>query len=82
VGRRQATAGGRRRAWRLGRVVARRVPARRSQRGWASGGRASWGPGGAGRAARGQLVARGNASDERWATLQRNREGEAGGRRQ
>jgi hypothetical protein len=35
----------------------------------------SWGPGGAGRAARGQLVARENASNGRWAALQRNREG-------
>jgi hypothetical protein len=39
------------------------------------------GPGGAGRAAKGQLVAGKNAGDERWVALQRNREGEAGGRR-
>jgi hypothetical protein len=45
------------------------------------GERASWGPGGAGRAGRGQLVAGGNTGDGRQAALQRNREGEAGGRR-
>jgi hypothetical protein len=39
------------------------------------------GPGGAGRAAKGQLAAGENAGDGRWAVLQRNREGEAGGRR-
>jgi hypothetical protein len=33
------------------------------------------GPGGAGRAARGQLAARKNTCDERRAALQRNREG-------
>jgi hypothetical protein len=36
----------------------------------------SWGPGGAGRAARGQLAAGENAGDRRRAALQRNREGE------
>jgi hypothetical protein len=41
----------------------------------------SWGPGGVGRAARGQLAAGENAGDGWWAALQRNREGEAGGRR-
>jgi hypothetical protein len=40
-----------------------------------SGGRASWGPGGAGRAARGQLTAGENAGDGRWTALQRNRAG-------
>jgi hypothetical protein len=39
------------------------------------------GPGGAGRAAKGQLAAGENTSDGRWVALQRNREGEAGGRR-
>jgi hypothetical protein len=39
------------------------------------------GPGGAGRAAKGQLAAGENAGDRWWAALQRNREGEAGGRR-
>jgi hypothetical protein len=39
------------------------------------------GPGSAGRAAMGQLEAGENAGDRRWAVLQRNREGEAGGRR-
>jgi hypothetical protein len=74
-GRRQVAAGGRRRAWRLWREAAQRVRARRSQRGCLSGGRASWEPGGAGRAARGQLAAGENTGDGRWAALQRNREG-------
>jgi hypothetical protein len=39
------------------------------------------GPGDAGRAAKEQLAAGEDAGDGRWATLQRNREGEAGGRR-
>jgi hypothetical protein len=43
AGGRQAAAGSRQRAWQLGRAAARRVRARRSQRGWASSGRASWG---------------------------------------
>jgi hypothetical protein len=60
--------------WRLWRAAAQRVRARRSQRGCLSGGRASWGPCGTGRAARGQLAAGENTSDGRWA-LQRNREG-------
>jgi hypothetical protein len=60
--------------WRLGRVAAQRVCARRSQRGRLSCVRASWGPGGAGRVARGQLVAGENAGGGRWVALQRNRE--------
>jgi hypothetical protein len=75
VGRRQAVAGCRQRAWRLWREAAQRVRARRSQWGCLSGGRASWGPGGAGRVARGQLVVGENAGNGRWAALQRNREG-------
>jgi hypothetical protein len=39
------------------------------------------GPGGAGRAAKGQLAVGENAGDGWWVALQRNREGEAGGRR-
>jgi hypothetical protein len=50
-------------------------PREEHQRGCLSGGRASWGPCGAGRAARGQLAAGGNAGNGRWAALQRNREG-------
>jgi hypothetical protein len=61
--RRQAVASGRRCTWRLWWVAARCVRARRSQRGWASNGRVSWGPGGAGRAVRGQLAAGENAGD-------------------
>jgi hypothetical protein len=75
AGGRQAAAGGRRRAWRLWRAAAQRIHARRSQRGCLSGGRASWGLGGAGRAARGQLAAEQNVGDGRWAALQRNRDG-------
>jgi hypothetical protein len=48
---------------------------RRSQRGRLSGGRASWGPGGAGRAEKEQLAAEENASDGRWAALQRTERG-------
>jgi hypothetical protein len=44
---------------------------------WAS----ELGPGGTGRAAKGQLAAGKNTNDGRWAALQRNREGKAGGRR-
>jgi hypothetical protein len=39
------------------------------------------GPGGAGRAAKRQLVTGENASGGQWVALQENREGEAGGRR-
>jgi hypothetical protein len=81
AGEQQAVANGRRRAWWLGWQAVRRVRARRNQRGRLRGGRASWGPGGAGRAARGQLAAEENAGDGRWAAPQRKREGEAGGRR-
>jgi hypothetical protein len=81
AGGRQVAAGGRWHAWRLWRAAARRVRARRSQRGRLGGVRASWGPGGAGRAAKGWLAAGENANDGRWAALQRNIEGEAGGRR-
>jgi hypothetical protein len=81
AGGQQAAAGGRRRVWRLGREAVQHVCARRSQRGRSSSGRASWGPGGAGRVAKGQLAARENAGDGRWSALQKNREGEAGGRR-
>jgi hypothetical protein len=81
VGGQQAATGGRRCAWWLRRAAVQRVCVRRSHQGRLSGGRASWGPDGAGRAAKGQLVAGENAGDGRWAALQRNREGEAGGRR-
>jgi hypothetical protein len=69
AGRQQAAACGRQRAWRLWRAAARRVRARRSQRGCSSGERASWGPCGAGRAARGQLAVGENAGDGWWAVL-------------
>jgi hypothetical protein len=77
----EAATDGRRRAWRLGRAAAQRVRARKSQRGRLSGGRASWRPGGVGKTAKGQLAAGENTGDGRWTVLQRNREGEAGGRR-
>jgi hypothetical protein len=75
AGGRQAPAAGQRPAWRLWRAAAQRVRARRSQRVCLSGGQARWGPCGARRAGRGQLAVGGNASDEWWVALQRNKEG-------
>jgi hypothetical protein len=71
---RQAAAGGQRRAWRLKRALARCICARRIQRGRLSGGRASWGPGGTGRAAKRQLATGENVGHGRWVALQKNEE--------